>query len=364
MSKKNGNWRNRIVGSGEEVPDQLLANPLNWRVHPKQQQAALEGSLDTLGWIQQVIVNQRTGAMVDGHLRVQLALRHGAPTVPVLYVDLSPEEEAQALLSLDPIAAMAATDKAKLNEILHQVQSDDERVQQFLSELAEREGIEHYEKQPLGDELEQSMERFLSRQDVPDSIWPTDNDYGIPLLDLNLQATSVDLPFELWGNAERTRRMKGTWAFYVDDYRFEALWKDPSPVLNSGAVNAVEPNFSCYSQMPMIVGLWAIYRKRWIARYWQSYGLRIFADLNVAEPFYELNMIGIPKGWRAWATRGYTKRLHLTEREYQMACDHAGTSSILFVVYGGGKAVKEMAQSNGWIWFDEVMHRRNEHGEG
>src|SRR5450759_3885851 len=27
-------WRSRIVGSGEEAPDQLVANPLNWRTHP------------------------------------------------------------------------------------------------------------------------------------------------------------------------------------------------------------------------------------------------------------------------------------------------------------------------------------------
>jgi hypothetical protein len=31
-------WRNRIVGSGEEPPDQLLANPANWRIHPGSQQ--------------------------------------------------------------------------------------------------------------------------------------------------------------------------------------------------------------------------------------------------------------------------------------------------------------------------------------
>jgi hypothetical protein len=26
-------WRNRITGSGQETPDQLLANPANWRSH-------------------------------------------------------------------------------------------------------------------------------------------------------------------------------------------------------------------------------------------------------------------------------------------------------------------------------------------
>ena len=47
-------WRSRIAGSGEEAPDQLLANPSNWRIHPKAQQDALVGALDQVGWVGQV----------------------------------------------------------------------------------------------------------------------------------------------------------------------------------------------------------------------------------------------------------------------------------------------------------------------
>ncbi len=54
-------WRNRITGSGEEAPDQLVANPANWRIHTKAQQDALAGALDVVGWVQQVLVNRRTG---------------------------------------------------------------------------------------------------------------------------------------------------------------------------------------------------------------------------------------------------------------------------------------------------------------
>jgi len=35
-------WKNRIIGYGEEEPDQLLANPKNWRIHPSDQQEAVE----------------------------------------------------------------------------------------------------------------------------------------------------------------------------------------------------------------------------------------------------------------------------------------------------------------------------------
>lgn len=150
MSKST--WRNRIIGSGEEPAGQFLANPQNWRIHPKPQQEAMTGALDEIGWIQEVIVNKQTGNLIDGHLRVTLALRHGEDTpVPVKYVDLTPDEEALALATLDPIAAMAAADKAKLDDLLHDVQTGDEGLQKALAELAEKEGLDWGKVEPPED---------------------------------------------------------------------------------------------------------------------------------------------------------------------------------------------------------------------
>jgi len=138
----NNPFVNRVIGSGEESPEQLLANPANFRIHPDFQQQSLAGSIDSIGYIDPVLVNKRTGMVIDGHLRVALALRSNVKMIPVTYVDLSEDEEKLALLSLDPIAAMAASDRSKLDELLHQVNSDDERVQQMLAEIAEREGLQ------------------------------------------------------------------------------------------------------------------------------------------------------------------------------------------------------------------------------
>jgi DNA modification methylase len=129
-------WRNRIIGSGEEAPDQLLANPANWRIHPKAQQDALAGALDAVGWVQQVLVNRRSGFVVDGHARVALALTRSEATVPVLYVDLDPGEEALVLATLDPIGAMAGRDDEKLRALLADVTVDDAGLLAMLGDLA------------------------------------------------------------------------------------------------------------------------------------------------------------------------------------------------------------------------------------
>jgi len=97
--------------------------------------------LEEVGWVQQVIVNKRTGNLIDGHLRCQLAAREGAQTIPVVYVDVSEDEEALVLATLDPIGAMAATDKQKLDELFQEINSDNENVQKMMAEIAEHNGM-------------------------------------------------------------------------------------------------------------------------------------------------------------------------------------------------------------------------------
>jgi len=152
--------KNRIIGSGEEPLDSILFNPRNWRIHPLSQQDALKGVLEEVGWVQEVIVNKRTGHLVDGHLRCQLAAREGAKTIPVKYVDLSEDEEALVLATLDPIGAMAATDKQKLDELFQEINSDNENVQKMMAEIAEHNGMFDLPSlDELGDKYGETSER-------------------------------------------------------------------------------------------------------------------------------------------------------------------------------------------------------------
>jgi hypothetical protein len=134
-------WRNAITRYGEEAPDQLLANPRNPKIHPKPQQDALSGAITELGWLAPVIVNERTGHMLDGHARVGLAISRNEPSVPVAYVDLPEDQEALALATFDPIGNLAVHDKAMLDELLRDVSTGDAALQQMLADLAVREGV-------------------------------------------------------------------------------------------------------------------------------------------------------------------------------------------------------------------------------
>jgi hypothetical protein len=118
-------WQNRITRYGEAAPDQLLANDKNWRTHPQAQQDALEGALRKVGIVQNVVVNERSGKMIDGHLRVQMAISSGQPTVPITYVDLSDAEEALILATIDPVTGLAGTDQKLLDSLITDIRLSD-----------------------------------------------------------------------------------------------------------------------------------------------------------------------------------------------------------------------------------------------
>jgi len=134
-------WANRIVGYGEEATDQLLASSRNWRVHPRPQQEALSAVLHQVGIVQNIIVNRTSGTVVDGHLRVTLAMREHQPTVPVTYVELTEQEEALILATYDPLSALAIADKQQLDALLHEVTTDSAAITAMLSDLADDAGL-------------------------------------------------------------------------------------------------------------------------------------------------------------------------------------------------------------------------------
>lgn len=128
-------WGNRIVRSAMVPAGQFLANPRNWRIHPTFQQDQMVVMLQRVGFVAPVMVNLRTSeewgeernveTMVDGHLRVELALSRGEDTlVPTSFVDLTPVEERAVLLTLDPLGELAGTDKEKLPSLIEEVEVD------------------------------------------------------------------------------------------------------------------------------------------------------------------------------------------------------------------------------------------------
>ena len=134
-------WRSRIVGHADVPPADLVANPRNWRRHPESQRRPLRSAIGDVGWVQRIIVNRTTGHIVDGHARVEEALARGEPVVPVVFVELTPEEEHRVLATLDPIGALAEADGPALAVLLASIATSDADLAAFLDDLAAAHGL-------------------------------------------------------------------------------------------------------------------------------------------------------------------------------------------------------------------------------
>ena len=140
-NQKTGDWQNRIVGEGMVAAGELLPHWQNWRRHPARQAEVLAQTLGGVGWVQRVIVNRRSGRMLDGHLRAELARKQGEETpVPVVYVDLSEDEERAVLATLDPIAGMAIADEETLAGLVRSIEDAD--LRSVAGEMAQTMGAQ------------------------------------------------------------------------------------------------------------------------------------------------------------------------------------------------------------------------------
>ena len=109
--------RDRIVDLRRVAASELRTHPANWREHPPAQRQALAEMLDRLGIVDAVIARETPAGLelIDGHLRADIA---ADDILPVLVVDLDDAEAAEALATLDPLAAMASTDTAALRALV------------------------------------------------------------------------------------------------------------------------------------------------------------------------------------------------------------------------------------------------------
>ncbi len=130
--------RDRIRELRRVPASQLKPNPRNWRLHPENQQAALRGLLNEIGYADALLARELpdgTLELIDGHLR---AAETPDETVPVLVLDVNQQEADMILATHDPIAAMAETDREQLDALLGDLQSEDAAVRAMLDGLSNK----------------------------------------------------------------------------------------------------------------------------------------------------------------------------------------------------------------------------------
>ncbi len=113
----------------------LRPHPRNWRVHSREQGDALRGVLAEIGYADALLARELPDGslqLIDGHLRAEAT---PDVEVPVLIVDLDDSEADKLLAVLDPLSAMAQTNRDALAGLLSDMETENEAVGSHLDAI-------------------------------------------------------------------------------------------------------------------------------------------------------------------------------------------------------------------------------------
>lgn len=368
--------------------EELAQDAHNFNKGNEQGQQLMERSFKELGAGRSILLD-RNGNIIAGNKSQQAAIAAGIKKVRVIEttgdelvavkrtdVDID-SAEGRKMAYLDNLTTQVnlTWDQTELEAVQADVEGFE--VADFGVDVADipmiepKESVSNHTQNEDNDEEEWNEDEVNEQTDklefyykmLGDYIYPSNNEFDIPTLLMDNMPVHLEMPLAPWGAEARYKKGITTYHFYVDDYRFEQLFKDPVKLLESGCKAIVEPNCSIHDQTPTAHAIFQIYRKRYLARYFQECGRQVWVDLNVSPRFEEINALGVPEGYNAFFTRGVSGWLPTTERHWEMAKRISGLEKPNMCVYGGGKDVEEWCREHDVVYIGEYMNRNRDSKE-
>lgn len=110
-----------------------------------------------------------------------------------------------------------------------------------------------------------------------ESLFISDNEYGIPLLKKGNVIDTCFLPFNMV-----TKCNDNGIHCFVYDYYLERIWKRPEIYVKYLQKSKVffTPDFSLYTDIPLSLQIYNTYRNRWIGAYMQDEGINVIPSIS------------------------------------------------------------------------------------
>jgi hypothetical protein len=320
-------------------PRTIEGNPKNWRVHTQRQRSTYNAFKEKYGFLAFPIYNLKTSRLLDGHMRVEEAIKEKREHIYVILKYLEEHEENEVLATFDNIGLLAKRDNealkaltkatqenlkkitsvtdqklAQLTKDLHSVAESDNAPSVLLPQSKSKvrkpkeilkadsdddaESDEAVEYEELGDYTPPNNDPIIDTFINGDVFFEGTSWLDIPQLDPNKLSAPEDAPSRTYvrdsygsdayfcvssGPFEEGEPI-GTLGFYTEDHRFEDAYRNPESFaeflqqLDPTAV--LTPDFSTYAEWPTVLSLYSLYRSRWCGRFWQELGFNIIPSLQ------------------------------------------------------------------------------------
>lgn len=319
---------------GEVDPTVLPPNPKNWRIHSQRQRSTYKAFQEKYGFLGLALFNVKTNKLLDGHMRVDEAVKACNPRIPILVVELEEDSENEVLATFDNIGLLAITNNEALQSLtksvdksITRVKTENERkLKQLRKDLLETNfGTKPVLKQaktrlrPVEDSSSSPPEEEDAEQsEIPDhyeSAWKDGaiqtfinpnvlydglTELGIPEISKDNLATPdlaptctypqepLDQAYHCYSQSFSGEYHPGCIGFYTEDHKFECTYNQPNDfidwALSMNPRSIIGPDFSCYTHWPLAKNIWNLYKARWCTRLWQEAGLKVIPNVPILDP--------------------------------------------------------------------------------
>lgn len=261
----------------------------NAKKHPKKQIKHIANSIEQFGMNDPIGIYGKDNLIVEGHGRVLACKELGIEEVPCIRLDHLTDEERRAYTHAHNKVAESEWDYDLLGEEIDDLFTFD--FEDF--------GFEFIDEEKNKQDTQKKVENILN---LGKATFPGVGKYDIPQLepikekDIGYISEWIGFNYVLSDKDPTGKAVH----FFIDDYQFQRLWNNPEKYIEKLAQYeaVLTPDFSPYADMPMATQIFNHYRKHWVGKLLQEYGVKVIPTIRASrdERCFEWYLDGEPKG--------------------------------------------------------------------
>lgn len=262
--------------------------------NPRKNDDAVEyvaNSIKEFGFRNPIVID-KDNVVVCGHTRLKASKKLHLKEVPCIYADDLSDEQIKAFrLADNKVAEKAEWDFGLLQEELDDIIEID--MSAFDFDISEPETPQEEDDGYFGDERERTFEAY--------NLYDVDLERLSPIYQMPILKKCNHIPKDLisFNYAKTSTEYDKGIHFYIDDYQFERVWNNPHEYMDilKKFDCCLTPDFSLYTEMPLPMKQWNVYRSRLVGQIMQDYGINVIPTLQwCEEKTFPFCFEGIEKG--------------------------------------------------------------------
>lgn len=264
----------------------------NSKIHTKEQIEHIANSIKEFGFNDPLGIAGENNIVLEGNGRVEAAKMLGLKELPCVRLDHLTKEEQQAyVIAHNSLNLETGFDLKVLNKEL-------EKLKNFNFENL---GLEKQllSLQKIDDEFYENFLKEETKKLVRNEFIFC-GCYDLPLIrKQEIDFSKIKLMSYSNTKYQDKRNISKTIHFFIHDYRFECVYSNPMIAVEKlkQYYALCSPDFSLYTDMPILLQMYSTFKSRWCGAYWQSLGLKVIPTISWSdERSFDFCFDGIEKG--------------------------------------------------------------------